>query len=1316
MAAPVAPAGLPPGFCPSFAVVCSFLERYGAALDLPEMTFPQMEGYLQDTSSVPQPLVELHVKLLRKLGKSVTSDRWEKYLVKVCQEFNSTWAWELERKGYPETSVECKADILKYLCESQFDDNIKFKMAVNEEEPEQMRLQPIGRDKEGLLYWFQLDQDQNVRLYVEEQDDLDGSSWRCIVKNRNELADMLELLKAKVEPAVTDEERHDGTSGSPGDEKSGGGEHKGVSKAAKVECAPEEESKPVALSAANVNSDKSVKDESQTACEMKQKGSTGPLKLEQERKGELELKAVGTETPKLDQAPVIDNRVSTIKSLVKDEPRDSPRHWNAISVVMAPGSIKQELPAKTDSCKDKKERPAGVFERAMKSDQQAKMPLKKRELKRSEGYDNSPYSHVNNTNNSNGGVSVGGIIVRNPAALEHAGEKKTAPPPLLTGNSEQQIQSSDSVHDGVVSPNKREQYVGFGVIMGPIERKQTFPAADGSGNPTKDRNGLHEDQDAKSFKTEATHAENVRQSVLVRKPSISQATHHSSVSEEMTLRVEHAESDAKVKALGGDAKERLLLALPTDGEKENSDGKSVIKSSTEQETVREPEDAGGAEELAGSRKAKATTVPDGGTGNVVGRLKAAEEKGLKSSRKKRSDKAKLKSQTGENRNKLDEEEVSSELQKEGIRLKIKIPLHRRTPELRRSARICKPSPKLAEIQERKHTPPSAARDSEEHVDQGDERALHKRDLHKKLPSDGQIKSAKGKRRHRRPRWSKLPKPRKTEVGADAACESRPERDDEKSELDSQHSEEAPPEDACKHCSLPNHPELILLCDRCDSGYHTACLRPPLMIIPDGEWFCPPCQHRLLCERLEEQLQNLDTVLKKRERAERRRERLVYVGISVENIIPNPDADAEDGKQEKKKGAKKCKNLERRSTRKRKSISYRFDDFDEAIDEAIEDEVQNSDGGDVSLGKDMAAITDQEEKEVAKEIRQPVKTPAPRKRKRRRRLNDLDSESTLDEEESEDEFQISDSMEEDDFVVSGDDGGSDADAVSWDGSERGSISSSVDRLPPTRKTARNGRAQRTKKRTLRSARRHRGSSEEEEEEEEEEEMDTEGSSDVSDSDVNLSRRRSRRSQKAQINYCETSESEGSQKTSERKTNQAPRRRRISSSNTSVVSKDSEPEEESDLRDRHRGRKRQSTREDSKQRHKRLKLKPARSTSEEEEESDEERDASVSDAEKRPVRKILNRIESDEEEEDGVEKRKMAGKQASSRVTDCREMSVRAHTRGSKDSMLKHNGLLPPGSSAQDEDDDDEEEEEEDEEDDLTAATDFVNFVFDSEQLS
>lgn len=121
------------------------------------------------------------------------------------------------------------------------------------------------------------------------------------------------------------------------------------------------------------------------------------------------------------------------------------------------------------------------------------------------------------------------------------------------------------------------------------------------------------------------------------------------------------------------------------------------------------------------------------------------------------------------------------------------------------------------------------------------------------PPDGVL--LQGKRRHRR-RWSSL-KRRKLngeELGGARGGHEGPSEESCK-------SEENPVEDACSHCGLPNHPELvrlgrlggpqrgsdcvcpqILLCDSCDSGYHTACLRPPLMLIPDGEWFCPPCQH------------------------------------------------------------------------------------------------------------------------------------------------------------------------------------------------------------------------------------------------------------------------------------------------------------------------------------------------------------------------------------------------------------------------------------------------------------------------------------------
>lgn len=51
--------------------------------------------------------------------------------------------------------------------------------------------------------------------------------------------------------------------------------------------------------------------------------------------------------------------------------------------------------------------------------------------------------------------------------------------------------------------------------------------------------------------------------------------------------------------------------------------------------------------------------------------------------------------------------------------------------------------------------------------------------------------------------------------------------------------------------------------------------------------------------------------------------------------------------------------------------------------------------------------------------------------------------------------------------------------------------------------------------------------------------TEGSSEYSDSDLDMSRRRSRRSHKSAVNYCETSESEGSQ-TGTNRSKMKPRR--------------------------------------------------------------------------------------------------------------------------------------------------------------------------------
>ncbi|CAN6448676.1 unnamed protein product [Victoria cruziana] len=48
------------------------------------------------------------------------------------------------------------------------------------------------------------------------------------------------------------------------------------------------------------------------------------------------------------------------------------------------------------------------------------------------------------------------------------------------------------------------------------------------------------------------------------------------------------------------------------------------------------------------------------------------------------------------------------------------------------------------------------------------------------------------------------------------------------------------EGVCKVCGIDKDDESVLLCDTCDSEYHTYCLSPPLARIPEGNWYCPSC--------------------------------------------------------------------------------------------------------------------------------------------------------------------------------------------------------------------------------------------------------------------------------------------------------------------------------------------------------------------------------------------------------------------------------------------------------------------------------------------
>ncbi|XP_032151807.1 remodeling and spacing factor 1 isoform X2 [Sapajus apella] len=1297
-AAAMAPPGCP-GSCPNFAVVCSFLERYGPLLDLPELPFPELERVLQapppdvGNGEVPKELVELHLKLMRKIGKSVTADRWEKYLIKICQEFNSTWAWEMEKKGYLEMSVECKLALLKYLCECQFDDNLKFKNIINEEDADTMRLQPIGRDKDGLMYWYQLDQDHNVRMYIEEQDDQDGSSWKCIVRNRNELAETLALLKAQIDPVLlknsSQQDNSSRESPSLEDEETKKEEETPKQEEQKESEKMKGEEQPMDLencSTANVLEETIVKKEKEDEKELVKLPVI--VKLEKPLSESEEKKIIKEESDSFKE------NVKPIKVEVKEcraDPKDTKSSMER-PVVQEPERI--EFGGNIKSSHEITEKSTEETEK-LKNDQQAKIPLKKREIKLSDDFDSPVKGPLCKS------VTPTKEFLKDEIKQEEETCKRISTITALSHEGKQLV--NGEVSDERAAPNFKTE---------PIETK-FYETKEESYSPSKDRNIIMEGNGTESLNSVITSikiGELEKETAPLRKDADSSV----SVLEIHGQKTQIEESDPPVLESSLESSEMakdlsLKTALSTTelctmkveekSPKTRKDKRPPIlecleklekskKTFLDKETQRLspiPEEVPKStleSEKPGSPKAAETSPPSNmvdhceklasekevveyqSTASVgdqsvkkgdpeilkedseftkveMDNLDNAQTSGVeepsetKGSMQKSKFKYKLVPE--EETTASENTEITSERQKEGIKLTIRISSRKKKPDsppkvlepenrqektekeeektnvgrtLRRSPRISRPTAKVAEIRDQKADKKRGEGEDEVEEESTALQKTDKKEVLKKSEKDTNSKvKPKGK-----VRWTGSRTRGRWKYSSNDESEGS---DSEKSSVASEGEEEKESEEAiladddepCKKCGLPNHPELILLCDSCDSGYHTACLRPPLMIIPDGEWFCPPCQHKLLCEKLEEQLQDLDVALKKKERAERRKERLVYVGISIENIIPPQEPDFSEDQEEKKKDSKKSKVnlLERRSTRTRKCISYRFDEFDEAIDEAIEDDIKEADGGGVGRGKDISTITGHRGKDIStildeerKENKRPQRAAAAR-RKKRRRLNDLDSDSNLDEEESEDEFKISDGSQ-DEFVVSDENPDeSEDDPPSNDDSDTDFCSRRLRRHP--------SRPMRQSRRLRRKTPKKKYSDDDEEEESEENSRDSESdfSDDFSDDFVETRRRRSRRNQKRQINYKEDSESDGSQKSLRRgKEIRRVHKRRLSSSDSeeSYLSKNSEDDElakESKQSVRKRGR---STDEYSE------------ADGEEEEEG-------------KPSRKRLHRIETDEE---------------------------------------------------------------------------------------
>ncbi|KAG1663682.1 Remodeling and spacing factor 1 [Nymphon striatum] len=250
---------------------------------------------------------------------------------------------------------------------------------------------------------------------------------------------------------------------------------------------------------------------------------------------------------------------------------------------------------------------------------------------------------------------------------------------------------------------------------------------------------------------------------------------------------------------------------------------------------------------------------------------------------------------------------------------------------------------------------------------------------------------------------------------------------------------------CGRCGKSDHPEWILLCDDCDAGYHASCLQPPLMIIPVGNWFCPPCEHKKLCLRLVEELQKYDLLSKKREAIELRKQRLAYVGISLNNVLKPEDnverkktkvdsecSEDDDGSSSEDESSSDEDSggnqvvYSKRTCRNREGINYRFKEYDELINSAIQEEI--ADDYCAGKGKDMANITNAEKEE---EDDADGETKSSRKRKRPR-LNDLDPTDDDDDDGSDDEYKgsNSDSASEMDLSDEAQTSGTESSDASW----------------------------------------------------------------------------------------------------------------------------------------------------------------------------------------------------------------------------------------------------------------------------------------------
>lgn len=176
---------------PEFAVICSFIAHFGDKLDL-DLNIEQLRSAIEDREQIDENLIDLHVKLIKKIRRYFIRDQWQKALIKFVSEYSHEHAYELQIFGYLKTRPSVKLEILRRLIDAQFEHDSKFKAAVNSCEAQELRLLPLGRDIKGNTYWERSDKEGNFRIFQDEP--LNYKNWKTVCSNVEELDTLIEEL------------------------------------------------------------------------------------------------------------------------------------------------------------------------------------------------------------------------------------------------------------------------------------------------------------------------------------------------------------------------------------------------------------------------------------------------------------------------------------------------------------------------------------------------------------------------------------------------------------------------------------------------------------------------------------------------------------------------------------------------------------------------------------------------------------------------------------------------------------------------------------------------------------------------------------------------------------------------------------------------------------------------------------------------------------------------------------------------------------------------------------------------------------------